>query len=316
MTPRAVFLYNPVSGRRLAAQGGIVEVSAELWRNAGYETQTIATTGPGSATTQAAEIVARGCDVLFACGGDGTVHEVLQAFVATGTSTALAILPLGTGNVIANNLALPHASPIAAAMQLQYAPRRIAVGALSSTLIGGEVEQRYFLAAAGLGMHARMLFEANSAAKNRGGMVAYYRSGFSLMFREPMSDFSILVTRPDGSTESHRAHELLAVKVEQFSGIVRRWRPGCSLEKPTLQMVLVKTKNRVRLLSGTMRCVIGGSPRITGVEIISAIRADCRALPSSVPAQILAEADGEVLGSLPAEISVVPDALTVLMPPK
>jgi diacylglycerol kinase (ATP) len=315
MTRRAVFLHNPVSGRRMA-QSGIVEASAELWRKAGYETVLAVTGGPGSATTQAAEIVARGCDVLFACGGDGTVHEVIQALVASGTSTALAVLPLGTGNVVANNLALPHASPVAVATQLEYKPRRIAVGALTSALLGGESERHYFLAAAGLGMHARMMYEANSAAKNLGGMSAYYRSGFRLLFREPMHDFSVLLTRPDGTTESHQSHEVLAIKVEQFSGIVRRWRPGCSLLDPTLQIMLVKTHNRLRILSGSLRCMIGGAPSIRGVEMIPAIGAECRAIPSGAPAQILAEADGEVVGTLPADISVVPDALTLLMPPR
>jgi diacylglycerol kinase family enzyme len=161
-----------------------------------------------------------------------------------------------------------------------------------------------------------MMYEANSVAKNRGGMSAYYRSGFRLMFREPMREFSILLTRPDGSTESHQAHEVLAVKVEQFSGIVRRWRPGCSLLDPTLQLMLVKTQNRLRILSGSLRCMVGGTPKIGGVEIIRAIGAECRALPSGAPAQVLAEADGEVLGTLPADISVIPDALTLLMPTK
>lgn len=315
MTRRAVFLYNPVSGRGLAARGGIVDVSAELWRNAGYETELVATTGPGSATRQAKEVIGRGCDVLFACGGDGTVHEVLQALVETKASAALAVLPLGTGNVVANNLALPRASAVAAAMQLQYVPRRIAVGAVTSTFSEGKTEQRYFLAAAGLGMHAKMMCEANSAAKSRGGMVAYYRSGFRLMFLEPMNEFSVALTLPDSSTEAHQAHELLAVKVEQFSGIVRRWRPGCSLLEPTLQMMLVKTQSRARLMIGTLRCMIGGTPKIRGVEMVRAIRAACRPLASAHPTSILAEADGEVVGTLPVEISVVPEALTLLMPP-
>jgi len=314
MSRRAVFLYNPISGRGLAASGGIVDVAARLWRTAGYETEMIATTEPGSATRQAAEIVGRGCDVLFACGGDGTVHEILQTLVETRTSTALGILPLGTGNVVANNLGLPHATPFAAAMQLQYAPRRIAVGAMTSTFAEGGTDRRYFVAVAGLGMHAKMLHEAHSTDKNHIGMFAYYRSGFRLMFLEPMNDFSVALTLPDSSTEVHQAHELLAIKVSQFAGIVKRWRSGGSLLHPTLQVMMVKTKSRSRILSGTVRCMIGGTPTIGGVEFVAAMRAVCRPLASAHPAPILAEADGEVVGSLPVEISLVPEALTILMP--
>jgi YegS/Rv2252/BmrU family lipid kinase len=314
MTRRAIFLYNPVSGRGLTARIRVVEDSAELWRNAGYETEMVATTGPGSAAKQAGEIVDDGCDVLFACGGDGTVHEVLQALVATKTPTALAVLPLGTGNVIANNLGLPHGTAVAAAIQLQYVPRRIAVGEVTSTFAEGGVDRRYFLAAAGLGMHAKMIEQANSSAKNRSGMTAYYRAGFRLVFLEEMCDFAVELTLPNGSTEIHQAHELLAIKVAQFSGIVRRWRPGSSLLDPTLQIALVKTKSRTRVLTGTVRCMIGGAPKLKGVDLVRAVRAVCRPLASGRRTPIVAEADGEVLGTLPVEISVVPDALTLLMP--
>ena len=112
MTRRAVFLLNPASGHGRLARQDIVGRSAEAWKHAGWETELVPIAGPGTATEQTCEIVSRGCDVLFACGGDGTVHEILQGLVTTRAETAMGIVPLGTGNVVANNLGLPHATAL------------------------------------------------------------------------------------------------------------------------------------------------------------------------------------------------------------
>jgi diacylglycerol kinase family enzyme len=315
MTKRAVFLVNPKSGHGKIARHDIIGRSAQIWKSAGYDVDVVPITGAGTATEQTREITVRGCDVLFACGGDGTVHEVLQSLVATKTSTAMGIIPLGTGNVVANNLGLPKASPEAASIQLKYAPRRIAAGCMKTTLSTGESCSRYFLAAAGLGLHARMIQEAHAKSKSRSGMMAYYRSGFRLMFLEPITGFEIDLTLPDGSTQTHLSYELLAIKVALFSGIVSRWRPGSSLADPVIRFMLVKSPSRVGMVAGTLRCIVGGSPKLRGVEIIPASRAVCRPLPSTSTSAIVSEADGEALGTLPAEITTVPDAFALLMPP-
>ena len=315
MTRRAVFLVNPKSGHGRIARQDIIGRSAQIWKHAGYEVELIPIAGAGTATDQTREITERGCDVLFACGGDGTVHEVLQSLVATKAPTAMGIVPLGTGNVVANNLRLPKASPEAASLQLKYVPRRIAAGCMKTTFTGAETASRYFLAAAGLGMHARMIQEAHSKLKSRSGMMAYYKSGFRLMFLEPVSGFDVDLTLPDGSVQSHRSYELLAVKVALFSGIVKRWRPGSSLEDPVMRFLLVKSPSRVGIFAGTLRCIMGGSPKLRGVEIIPATRAVCRPLATSATSGIISQADGESLGTLPAEVTTVQDAFALLMPP-
>jgi diacylglycerol kinase family enzyme len=315
MTRRAVFLVNPKSGHGKIARHDIIERSAQIWKYAGWETQLIPIAGPGTATDQTREITERGCDVLFACGGDGTVHEILQSLVATKAPTAMGIIPLGTGNVVANNLGLPHASPDAASLQVNYLPRRIAAGCMTTTLANGDTSSRYFLAAAGLGMHARMIEEAHAKSKSRSGMMAYYRSGFRLMFLEPIVPFGVDITLPDGTVQSHRSYELLAIKVALFSGIVKRWRPGSSLEDPVMRFLLVKSPSRANIFLGTLRCILGGAPKLSGVDIIPATRALCRPLASATSTSIVSEADGESLGSLPAEITTIPDAFALLMPP-
>ncbi len=314
MKGRAVFLYNPASGRGRATRKVIVEQSAALWKNAGWETELVETLGPGSTTAQASEILNKGCDVLFACGGDGTVHEVLQALVPTHTPAALGIVPLGTGNVIANNLGLPHHSPDAARMQLAYSPRKVGVGQMLASHISGEAFTRYFLAAAGVGLHASMMAEANPQAKNRRGMVAYYRSGFRLLFTEKAPALEAEITLADGTVVHRTAYELLAINIAKFAGIVRRWRPGGSLLEPTLRLMLIKTQNRALLFTGALRCMIGGSPQLRGVEMLTATKVRCKTASGAAGIPAMAEVDGEAVGTVPIELSVIPNAITLLMP--
>jgi diacylglycerol kinase family enzyme len=101
---RAALIYNPASGQQSSRRGALVDKAIAVLREAGVETEKLETNAPGSAETLAREAAARGCDTIIACGGDGTVHEVLQAVV--GTEIALGVIPLGTANALASDLGL------------------------------------------------------------------------------------------------------------------------------------------------------------------------------------------------------------------
>ena len=72
-----------------------------------------------SASEQAQDAVANGFDTIFVCGGDGTILQVIQG--VAGSEVALGVIPLGTGNVLAQNLRLPR-DPMAAARAQMHAP--------------------------------------------------------------------------------------------------------------------------------------------------------------------------------------------------
>src|ERR1700722_18941871 len=88
---RVALIYNPASGqispRRDAALGGAISV----FRNAGVHVESFKTDGPGSGAVLARLCAEEGFDAVLACGGDGTVHEILQGLV--GTKVALGVLP-------------------------------------------------------------------------------------------------------------------------------------------------------------------------------------------------------------------------------
>jgi YegS/Rv2252/BmrU family lipid kinase len=110
--------------------------------------------------------VAKGADVMFVWGGDGTVQRCIDA--VAGTDTAVAILPAGTANLLATNLNVPH--DLAAAVQVGlHGDRR--------RLDTGSVNGEHFTVMAGAGFDARMISGADRGMKDRLGRAAYLITG-------------------------------------------------------------------------------------------------------------------------------------------
>src|SRR5580700_8156105 len=139
---KTILLYNPLAGSRRQRRVADIEAAMAILRSAGVEVTAEATGGSGDDTAQTRRAIADGCDTVFACGGDGTIHDVLQGLV--GSQTALGIIPLGTANSLAHDLKLPFSPASAARAALTARPRRIAVGRVNYRNLTGNESQRYF----------------------------------------------------------------------------------------------------------------------------------------------------------------------------
>ncbi len=109
---------------------------------------------------------AKGADVMFVWGGDGTVQRCIDA--VAGTDTAVAILPAGTANLLAANLNVPHDLAEAVQVGLHGDRRRLDTGS-----VNGE----RFTVMAGAGFDARMIADADRGMKDRLGRAAYVVTG-------------------------------------------------------------------------------------------------------------------------------------------
>src|SRR3972149_3234512 len=139
----AALIYNPAAGRGRRRRERELERAAQLLDAYGIRVTRIPTTGPGSATELAREEVAAGRDLIIACGGDGPINEVVNGMA--GSPVPLAILPAGTGNVLATHLGLPWDIWRAA----EYIPRGVVRGVAL-----GQAGSRYFICLAGAGAAA------------------------------------------------------------------------------------------------------------------------------------------------------------------
>ncbi len=311
---KAVLLYNPLSGSRHERRLGIVNAVLGFLRNAGVEAEAIATLSGPDTHKQARQAIAAGYDAIFACGGDGTAHDILQGMA--GSSAALAIIPLGTANSLAHDLGIPPNPVRAAEVALRAHPWRIALGRVEYTDLQGGRASRYFTVAAGAGVDAHLFYRLNPLHKKRLGMAAYYARATQLWLTHRMEYFRAEFTET-GSREARSAEvsEALAVRIRNFGGVLRELAPGAALERNDLRLVLFRTTSRLRYLLYIQRGLWGRNWAVPGIDLVYSDRIRCQCLPHPGAAQrIFVEADGELLGTLPAEISVVPDALTLLAP--
>jgi diacylglycerol kinase family enzyme len=311
---KALLLFNPVSGARLEARAATVRRVADIFRRAGVEVVIESTKARGSAGGQARAAVDAGCDAVFACGGDGTVFDALQGMAES--KAMMGVIPLGTGNVLAHDLGLTGRPERAAARILGFTPHTISLGCIQS---GGR--SRYFTVAAGVGVHAELLYRANARAKQRGGYLTYYSQGARLLFRHRFVSFPLEITTNKGAIINTTALEVVAMRVRSFGGPLRHWRPGSSLLSPDLRLVLLRNPSRAHLLRYTMQALTGLAPYDeldtpdADFSFVSAQAVTCHA-PTARAGQLRVQADGEVLGPMPTQISIIPQALTLLLPPQ
>ncbi len=307
---KAALLYNPTSGRRHGRRLADVEAALAVLRGAGVEASASSTLGASQAAEQTRQAIADGCDAVFACGGDGTVHDVLQGLI--GTSAALAIIPFGTANTLAHDLGVPLSTADAARAALAAKPRRIAVGRVGYRDLSGNPASRYFAVTVGVGMDAYLFHALDSSAKVHFGMLAYYARATRLWLTQKMESFVVSFASAAGQSEPAEVSQLLAVRIRDFGGALRELAPGAALEREDLRLVLFRTRSRLAYLRYITRGFLGAKWSIPGVELVYSTGATCLSKTGAGP--IYVEADGEILGTLPVEIGVVPQAVTVLAP--
>ena len=134
-----------------------------------------------------------------------------------------------------------------------------------------------------------------------------------------------------GSDALRRAEvtELIAVRIRHFGGVVRELAPGASLDRDDMRLVCCRTASRLAYLAYVIRGLLGASWTIPGhrsglqhasrlpvQRALDRIAGPAREDSADRERKIYIEADGELLGTLPAEITVVPNALTLLAPPR
>ena len=179
-----------------------------LLREAGWpEPAWYETTREDPGRGQARQAVECGARVVFACGGDGTVRSCVSALA--GSEVALAVLPSGTGNLLAANLGLTHDLVGGIEVALAGGMRRIDVGA---------VDGECFAVMAGMGFDAEMLAATSEATKARIGWPAYVFGALRHLRDRPMR---VSIRIDDGPPIRRRARTVLIANVGRLKGGLR-----------------------------------------------------------------------------------------------
>lgn len=309
---RVALIYNPASGQTSGRRSSYIESALAVLRDAGVEAEALETHAPGSGKSLALASVRQGFDAVLACGGDGTVHEVLQSLV--GTKVALGVVPLGTANALAQNLGLGR-NPVKAVRALISArPIEVPVGRIFFQEDNGGRSWRYFTVAAGVGADALLMSSMDPVLKRRFGYALYMLQAMKIWASHPFplfdASFSI-----NGNVDPRveQVSQLLAIRIRSFGGALGVLAPGATLHKKDLSLVAFKTRSRLQYLRFLVATLIGRQTFSRTIELLDADAVECRVLNGS-KAPVFVEADGEVLGVLPARIELARETLTLLVP--
>jgi len=195
-------IFNPSSGGDTASERS--DRIHQAIQDTGKKLIWLETTPADSGQGLAKDAVGQGADLVIATGGDGTVMACATALA--GSEVPLAVLPLGTGNLVAANFDIPNDLDDALKIALACRRRRIDLGSTG----GGR-----FVIAAGMGFDAAMLRDANHTLKARIGPLAYVWSALRNL-RRPRASYRL---RLDGGEEmTRRAQGVLVANLGKIQG--------------------------------------------------------------------------------------------------
>ena len=169
MTQRAAVVYNPTKVDLEELRNAVALAESEAgWAKSIW----LETTADDPGTGQARDAVAQGADVVLAAGGDGTVRAAAEGLHDSGVP--LALLPAGTGNLLARNMDLTLADlPGSVRTAFTGHDRHIDLGIVEIERPDGSRETKAFVVMAGIGLDAKMAANTDPELKKRAGWLAY-----------------------------------------------------------------------------------------------------------------------------------------------
>lgn len=297
---RALLITNPAAARTGARALAAVR---ETLRHGGWAVDLLETGGAGDARRFAEEARRQGFDVLVSYGGDGTAMQVAAAIAGSGIP--LGLIPGGTGNLLAGNLRLPR-RPVAAARALLTArPRTIDLGAVERA-----DGLHYFAVCSGAGFDAELMRRTASAAKRRWKMAAYVAQALTALPGVRSAVHRITV---DGQEHRVPAAMVLVMNCGELIPPLLRIGDHILPDDGWLDVAALDADGPVSSVAAFLRLLRGavhgaGSGRLW----VSRGRRVGVVVEAGAPQPV--QLDGEVVGETPFEASLVPRALTVLVP--
>ncbi len=245
---------------------------------------------------QAESAVSAGVDLVLACGGDGTVTACAEG--VTGTGVPLAIIPMGTGNLLARNVGLPMGVDEAL---------EVALGRVQQPVDAGRVNGALFVVMAGLGLDARMLSDASDSLKKRVGWFAYAISAVRHLGDRPVR---LTVSADGGRRRRMRASALIVGNVGWLRGGLPLL-PDARPDDGMLDAVVLIAGGPARWLAVAADILLRrpARGRIYRVQFTE--------LQVTLDQEQPWEIDGEVMGSArQLTVEAQPGALLLRMPPE
>jgi diacylglycerol kinase (ATP) len=301
----ALLIHNPNAGGGGNGRRRTLDAARHIFAAGGIQSELAETTGPGHATEIAERAANEGRGLVIACGGDGTLNEVINGLAAhqNGHRVPLALLPGGTANILAKELDLPWDIPSAAEKLVRGTVKEIALG-LATPLEQPE-KKKYFLSVGGAGPDGMIVYSLDLDLKARLGILAYWWQGAREVFRYNFPHFRIAI-----GDQKIDASLVIVGRTKNYGGPFKIT-TGADLFENQFEIMALTTQSGLRYLSYLPSLWTGNLRGSEGVHFHKADSVVCEPLDKN---PLYAQVDGEPLSRLPVEFKIVPRALKLLVP--
>ncbi len=290
-----------------------VKLASELLGRAGWDVELMWTQEAGHATRLAKQAADGGAYLVVAAGGDGTFNEVMNGLTSgnevmngltagnevmngpAARGPAMALLPLGTTNVLAKELKVPEDARGAVQRILEGRVREIYLGSMSFP----DGRRRRFFLMAGMGFDAEAVYQVNRRLKKLYGKAGYLTSGLKLLKSWAPEPKSVLI---DG--RQYFFSSLIVCNGARYGGYPKM-APDANVEDGWLYAVVMSGRKRLAVLKYALGVVTG---RHTSFKDVAYLK--CRSVQVQDTARI--QADGDYIGESPVLIETAKEKLKLV----
>ncbi len=235
---KATVVINPIAGPgRRSTLDACTRLAKDVLARGGFEADVLITTGPEDAQKFAETAVRAGHQLVAAWGGDGTVNGVGAALA--GTSTAMAIIPGGSGNGLARDLGVPLDA--AAAFE-------VAASGATRMIDGGELDGSLFFNVAGIGFDANIAIRMAATGARR-GLLGYVIATFRELPTYVARHYSITPLNGAGGAPIATAAMFIALANSRQYGNGAQIAPHARLDDGEIDVVVVKPQSVLSIAS-------------------------------------------------------------------
>lgn len=274
--------------------------------------KTALTRAPGDGVRLAREAAASGTGFIIACGGDGTINEVANGIIDSGTDAELGVLPSGTGGDLRRTLGIPSEHRGAAKALREGRTMRMDAGKVRFADHHGTSISRHFLNVSSVGLAASIIrrVKSNKALAWLPLGSVRGRANFALSTLREVVDLEPLLLRVsiDGGDEHSLQTLNFCIANARYFGGGMKIAPDAKINDGRLDVVNIGDIGTARIFLNGYSLYNGTHLDLPEVKSTLARRIDIRAASG---ADVHLETDGELPGKLPATYEIVPSALRV-----
>jgi diacylglycerol kinase (ATP) len=274
------------------------------------------TKGPGDGTTLAEQAAKDGRTFIIACGGDGTINELVNGIMNSGEDVEFGILPSGTGGDFRRSLDMPQNHREAAVALRDGVTKQIDVGRVTFKDHDDAEVSRYFVNVSSAGLAAEVIKRVKSQKMFDWlpNEILRGKANFAASTLQEIVNLNattLTVKIDDGEEHQLRTIAFCVANARYFGGGMMI-APNAKLSDGLLDIVNISDLTTARIVMKAPALYRGTLASLDEVKMMTAKRVEIS--PSDPSEEILIETDGELPGKLPATYEIIPNAVRVRVP--